>query len=96
MRFHFFIFLIILTLKLSGNNKPDTIFYNNNWELLQKQIQNIFVWRKFDKSNMYFTGIVKDYYKNGELQMMGSYSKGMRNGPFIFYFSKQGLYHHQL
>jgi antitoxin component YwqK of YwqJK toxin-antitoxin module len=85
MRFHFFIFLIILTLKLSGNNKPDTIFYNNNWEITSKANSEYFRLAEFDKSNMYFTGIVKDYYKNGELQMMGSYSKGMRNGPFIFY-----------
>lgn len=66
-----------------------TIFYDKNWKEI-KTIENASFYRKFFKSDKIY--VANDYYKNGNIQMSGTYvnKKGTLKEGFFKYFFENG------
>jgi antitoxin component YwqK of YwqJK toxin-antitoxin module len=72
----------------ASSQYQDTMYYNAKWQLCLKSFASYFRCGKiFADSFFYYAGEVHDYYANGNLQMVGNYSKaGLKDGPFTFYY----------
>jgi antitoxin component YwqK of YwqJK toxin-antitoxin module len=44
-----------------------------------------------DTMNYKYYGIIKDYYKNGILQMIGKYQANVKTNEFLFYYPNGNL-----
>lgn len=86
---------------LQAQQKLDTIFYNQNWEVTKVK-DSIEYYRIATKVKNEFQ--VNDYYTNNQLQMSGTFislDKENRNGNFKFYtklgeLSSEGIYKNNL
>lgn len=85
MRNYIFIFVLLLSLKSYAS---DTTFYyfDAKWKKV-KQEQAVFYRKKFKNNQKIWT--VYDYYKNGQMQMSGTYASKklkIKQGNFIYYY----------
>lgn len=64
-----------------------SIPYNQDWEICDTPIAKYYrVGKLVTGSKSFFTGLIKDYYKDGHLQMQGTYDEnGLKQGMFIYY-----------
>jgi protein TonB len=90
--------LILLTLMLSINasgQKTDTTYFDSDWKPSTKLLSSYFRITKVIEEGKKYK--IADYYKTGELQMMGNYSSiepEVREGMFNWYY-KNGLHKSQ-
>jgi len=63
-----------------------TTYYNPYWLLSSEEFSEYFRKAVIDTISYHFHGIVKDYYKNGRLEMVGTYKANMKQGEFLFYY----------
>ncbi len=62
----------------------DTVYFDKNWE--ECDSAEAYYFRPTNVQNIKKpTGIIRDYYMNGQLQKEGKYKAGARQGPFKFY-----------
>ena len=84
-------YLFITMLFVQSIIAQDTIttFYDFNWKEI-KNIESAAYYRKFFKSDEIY--VANDYYKNGNIQMIGTYSnkKGTLREGFFKYFHENG------
>ena len=83
-----FIFLIDNN-AFSQKTLTDTIFFNDLWQICLKPGASYYRIGAISADSLWFyTGKIRDYYMNGQLEMEGEYSKeGYKDGPFVFYDS---------
>jgi antitoxin component YwqK of YwqJK toxin-antitoxin module len=89
----FFIVIIISLTNLTHifSQKVVTLYYNPYWFLTTKEYSEFYRIAVIDTSDYKFYGIVKDYFKNGKLQMIGNYQASIKNGDFNFYYPSGNL-----
>lgn len=73
------------------SQKIVTTYYNPYWFLSSKEYSEFYRVAMIDTTNYKFYGFVKDYYKNGNLQMTGNYQANIKNGNFLFYYPDGNL-----
>jgi TonB family protein len=74
----------LVNLNIIGQTTNDTIYYNKSWKETIKSKAAYYSLIEI-KDNTY---IVRDYYINGKLQMLGHYSSiepKIKNGQFLYY-----------
>jgi len=83
-----FVLMIHCLISFSQNKIIDTFYFNEKWQICEKPVASYYrIGAISTDSSWFYTGKVKDYYKDGKLQMEGEYSAdGHKNGNFIFYF----------
>jgi antitoxin component YwqK of YwqJK toxin-antitoxin module len=83
---------IILCLITNFTFAQDIIYYDSNWAVTDKQNHEYYRIQTQEGSKW----LVKDYYKNGQLQMEGEYSSlnpDIKEGLFYWYY-KDGTWEH--
>lgn len=85
------ILLLLTSFSQIFSQKLVTIYYNPYWFLSTKEYSEYYRVAMIDTTNYKFYGFVKDYYKNGNLQMTGSYQENIKNGKFNFYYHSGNL-----
>ncbi len=81
----FTVFLLLFTKLIHSQNNLDTIYFDENWEKIEKEKSVYFRLLK-KKSNGWYE--CKDYWRSGELQMEGHLSvldPEIKEGEFIWY-----------
>jgi membrane associated rhomboid family serine protease len=80
--------------------EPVQVYYDKDWKEIFDE--NVAVYYRIGTRDSLgeWEGPVRDYYKNGALQMKGSYKSGLRNGVFIYYsdhntYQSAGRYDHE-
>ncbi|MFP4093065.1 MAG: TonB family protein [Cyclobacteriaceae bacterium] len=64
--------------------RADTLYFDKNWEEAEQSKAHFF--RVGNPENLRNpSGLVKDYYLNGQLQMQGYFKKGKKDGHFIYF-----------
>ena len=66
-------------------------YYNASWLLTTKDFADYYRVGIIDSINYKYYGIVKDYYRNGVLQMIGNYQGNIKNDEFLFYYPSGNL-----
>jgi antitoxin component YwqK of YwqJK toxin-antitoxin module len=65
--------------------EPAKVYYDEHWKEIDDVVSAKY-YRVGQKDSLgRWEGIVTDYYKNGDIQMKGKYSKDMKDGIFIYY-----------
>jgi antitoxin component YwqK of YwqJK toxin-antitoxin module len=86
--------LIILFLSVSTiavAQDFNIVYYNSKWEVTSIKYAKYFRNSGFDPSTLTFDSIVTDHYMKGPIEMIGRYSKGIKNGQFIYYYPNQSV-----
>ena len=79
------LFLLLLSVKIYSQVKV-TIYYDKYWRISEKKLAEYYREAVLDTIKYQFNGVVKDYYKNGKLQMKVSYDSNKKTDSlFIFY-----------
>jgi TonB family protein len=84
--------IILLTLFLSlsflcaHSQVKVTLYYTKTWELTKKDSAKYIRTATYDTLEYNFNGPVEDRYLDGQLQMAGNYSFGLKEGLFTFYY----------
>jgi TonB family protein len=78
--------LNMFTVFVSYSQVIGRFYYNEHWELTHQKSVVFFRVCVFDTVNNQFAGEVKDYTKDGQLLMTGTYNGGARNGAFTGYY----------
>jgi antitoxin component YwqK of YwqJK toxin-antitoxin module len=68
------------------SQKIVTTYYNAFWMLTAKDFANYYRIGMIDTIKYKYYGVVRDYYKNGNLQMIGRYQENMKQDTFLFYY----------
>lgn len=66
----------------------DTLYYDYKWAICEKPIASFYRIAEIHttSNNAFFTGRVRDFYGNGQMEMEGNYdSLGKKDGRFVFY-----------
>lgn len=87
---------LVLTFSSSKSQEKSIFYYNHGWALTLKEFATYYREATID-SDYLFDGKVRDYYMNGKPRMIGKYDKGIKEGPFIFFYPSgqvktQGFY----
>ncbi|MCA6078433.1 rhomboid family intramembrane serine protease [Fulvivirga sedimenti] len=71
------------------NVKQDLVrvFYDSAWREIFRREQAVYYRIGYRDSLDRWNGRVEDYYKQGAIQMKGTYTEGLRDGIFRYYFS---------
>jgi antitoxin component YwqK of YwqJK toxin-antitoxin module len=83
--------LVLASCSQIFSQKVVTTYYNPYWFLSTKEYSEYYRVARIDTLNYKFNGIVKDYYKNGKLQMIGTYKANVKQGEFLFYYPSGNL-----
>ena len=67
------------------------VFYDSLWREIEDPINYVYYREGARDSLNRWQGRVRDYYRNGKLQMKGSYTDNLHDGIFIYY-SERGTY----
>lgn len=83
--------------RLPATGKPTRVLYDKNWKETENNEEALYYRIGTRDSLGRWQGPVRDYFKNGELQMKGAYTNGLRSGVFIYYtdhhtYSSAGRY----
>lgn len=79
--------VLILLVKLPALSQVGAyLYYDNYWKLTTRDDAIYFRTTVLDTVNLLFAGSVKDYFREGQPQMVGAYQSGLRHGNFIFYY----------
>lgn len=82
----FFIALILLPF-ITFSQSFNTVYYNQRWELTSINSAKYYRNSGFNSKSLKFDSLVIDHYMNGNIEMTGNYSGGLKNGDFIYYYS---------
>jgi TonB family protein len=63
-----------------------TLYYTKAWELTKKDSARYVRTATYDTLDFNFNGPVEDRFVDGQLQMEGNYSFGLKEGVFTFYY----------
>ncbi|MEM9830718.1 MAG: TonB family protein [Bacteroidota bacterium] len=61
-------------------------YYDDYWQITTRDKAVYFRTSILDTAHLVFSGGVKDYFRDGQLQMSGRYQMGLRHGRFEFYY----------
>jgi TonB family protein len=67
------------------------LYYNANWEITQKYNASFYREAEYDLSNFKLHGRVVDHSLTEAVLMVGEYSRGKKNGDFLFYYDNVQL-----
>lgn len=90
MKNKIFLTFLISFIFLGFIQAQDTTYFDKDWIACEKQDASFY--RLLQKNGKNYTAF--DYYKNGQLQMKGTYSDEyliMQNGPFEYYYKNGKL-----
>jgi membrane associated rhomboid family serine protease len=82
---------------LSATGRPTQVLYDKDWKETDNDEEARYYRIGTRDSLGRWQGSVRDYFKNGDLQMKGAYTNGLRSGIFIYYtdrhtYSSAGRY----
>ncbi len=85
-------FFCLLNLCADAQSK-DTLYFNKRWQICEKPFAAYYRFGRIVIDTFwYYTGVIKDYYDNDTLQMIGEYSSlGYREGRFISFYRNGNL-----
>lgn len=90
---HQLLFVLVLCNSPIYAQRPDTLYFNANWQICEKPFASYYRFGKIVTDNMwYYEGRVVDHYINDTLQMEGHYAdSGAKQGIFRFYYLNGNL-----
>lgn len=92
MRRNYIFILLIICLKLSGEEKITTVFYNLNWEITTPQKATYYRFTGLNNTGDFYDGKYTDFLvKDKSMVSIGEYSNNHKNGEFIEYFSNGNI-----
>src|SRR5689334_20808857 len=78
--------LLLSTLATAYSQKISVTYYDSSWLLTAKNNRKFYRVAIIDTSKYQFHGEVKDYYRNGKLQMKGRFQASIKVDTFFFYY----------
>ncbi len=62
------------------------LYYNADWEITKKEKASFYREAEFDMNNFKLQGRVVDHTLSDSVLMVGEYTRGKKNGDFLFYY----------
>lgn len=79
------------TAQVTPRYETITVFFDSMWREIDDPVTAVFFRTGTRDSLGRWQGAVRDYYRNGAIQMKGAYTDGLRDGVFRYY-SERGTY----
>jgi antitoxin component YwqK of YwqJK toxin-antitoxin module len=83
--------ILLLLCALSYSQDFDKVFYNSKWEITSIKDATYYRISGFNPDLMKFDSIVVDRYMNNNVEMIGKYHNGIKEGDFIYYYPDQNV-----
>jgi len=89
MKFKWLSLILLLLSALSFSQDFDKVYYNSKWEITSMKDATYYRISGFNPDLMKFDSIVVDHYMNNNVEMIGQYLNGIKEGDFIYYYPDQ-------